>query len=354
MEKRLLVLPLPIPVLAYGETTRRRAAALVVMNHGETLDSKERSFYPMVEFRDAAFWFARRGYFVVVPIRPGFGSSAIDLPDQGVFQHLFRHRRKMHRRRFPPPGHRDCAARPVGYRLRRRSEACGRLRHDRGRSIRRRVGCTGVVEPEIPPAFGPSSRSRQAAAGGSTETQQRLRSGQTRRHGARVRGMTRVPTLSIYTENDTTSDGALAQVLDAYRAGGERRVSSAATERERGPFPGGRPERYSDLVTRREPVSGSASMKGLGDRRAFVSPVATGACDPACRSVRIDVHAIAGRIGPAGDTKTGLSTSSGVPPRGKRNPRHSIHRLAQAVLRGVPAVKCAGQPTPARWIRGRR
>ncbi|MET4602863.1 pimeloyl-ACP methyl ester carboxylesterase [Bradyrhizobium sp. JR4.1] len=53
------------------------------------MDPKERSFYPMVEFRDAAFWFARRGHLVVVPIRPGFGSSAIDLPDQGVFSTYF-------------------------------------------------------------------------------------------------------------------------------------------------------------------------------------------------------------------------------------------------------------------------
>ena len=61
-EPRLLVLPLPIPVLGYVVRPLIDAPPpLVVMNHGETLDPKERSFYPMVEFRDAAFWFARRG-----------------------------------------------------------------------------------------------------------------------------------------------------------------------------------------------------------------------------------------------------------------------------------------------------
>ena len=31
------------------------------------MDPRERSFFPLIEFRDAAFWFARRGYLVVSP-----------------------------------------------------------------------------------------------------------------------------------------------------------------------------------------------------------------------------------------------------------------------------------------------
>lgn len=90
LEEQLLVLPLPIPVLAYMvRPLVNGPLPLVIMNHGETLNPKERSFYPMVEFRDAAFWFARRGHLVIVPVRPGFGSSAIDLPDQGVFSTYF-------------------------------------------------------------------------------------------------------------------------------------------------------------------------------------------------------------------------------------------------------------------------
>ena len=34
---------------------------LVVMNHGFSLNRRERRFFPLVEFKDAAMWFARRG-----------------------------------------------------------------------------------------------------------------------------------------------------------------------------------------------------------------------------------------------------------------------------------------------------
>ena len=78
----------PYPRLC-GEAPDRQATFARRHEHGETLDPQERSFYPMVEFRDAACWFARQGYLVVVPIRPGFGSAAIDLPDQGVFSTYF-------------------------------------------------------------------------------------------------------------------------------------------------------------------------------------------------------------------------------------------------------------------------
>jgi hypothetical protein len=55
-------LPLALPVLAY--LVRPVGAGpfpLVIMNHGVSLDRKERSFFPLVEFRDAAHWFAHRG-----------------------------------------------------------------------------------------------------------------------------------------------------------------------------------------------------------------------------------------------------------------------------------------------------
>lgn len=86
VEEKLILLPSPLPVLAY--VFRPRIAGplpLVVMNHGESLDANERSFFPLVEFRDAAFWFARRGNIVVVPIRPGFSRTAIELPERGLF-----------------------------------------------------------------------------------------------------------------------------------------------------------------------------------------------------------------------------------------------------------------------------
>jgi hypothetical protein len=35
----------------------------------------------LLEFRDAALWFARQGHLVVAPVRPGSARSAIDLPE---------------------------------------------------------------------------------------------------------------------------------------------------------------------------------------------------------------------------------------------------------------------------------
>jgi hypothetical protein len=45
------------------------------MNPGISGDPQQRGFFPFVEFRDAAHWFARRGYFVVSPVRYGAVSS---------------------------------------------------------------------------------------------------------------------------------------------------------------------------------------------------------------------------------------------------------------------------------------
>lgn len=86
VEEKLILLSSPLPVLAY--VFRPQLAGplpLVVMNHGELLDATERSFFPLVEFRAAALWFAQRGNMVVVPIRPGFSRTAIELPERGLF-----------------------------------------------------------------------------------------------------------------------------------------------------------------------------------------------------------------------------------------------------------------------------
>jgi dienelactone hydrolase len=55
------------------------------MNHGVSLNPVDRSFFPLVEFRDAAMWFARRGYMVVAPTGPGYGAAALDQPENGLF-----------------------------------------------------------------------------------------------------------------------------------------------------------------------------------------------------------------------------------------------------------------------------
>ena len=86
VEENLILISSPIPVLAYVFRPRVDGPLpLVVMNHGESLDANERSFFPLVEFHEAAYWFARRGNLVVVPIRPGFSRTAIELPERGLF-----------------------------------------------------------------------------------------------------------------------------------------------------------------------------------------------------------------------------------------------------------------------------
>src|ERR1700730_17324870 len=66
----------PVPMLAYLIRPVGGGGGpfpLVVMNHGVSLDTMQRSYFPAIEFRDAALWFARQGYVVVAPVRPGYG-----------------------------------------------------------------------------------------------------------------------------------------------------------------------------------------------------------------------------------------------------------------------------------------
>ena len=62
---------------------------LAIMNHGVSLKPVDRSFFPLVEFRDAAQWFAKRGYFVVAPVGTGYGAAAIDIPERGLYGPFF-------------------------------------------------------------------------------------------------------------------------------------------------------------------------------------------------------------------------------------------------------------------------
>ncbi|MBV8919415.1 hypothetical protein [Bradyrhizobium sp.] len=62
---------------------------LLVINHGVSLDQKEPSFFPVIELRDAAVWFARQGCVVVGPVRPGYAATAIEKPERGLFRLFF-------------------------------------------------------------------------------------------------------------------------------------------------------------------------------------------------------------------------------------------------------------------------
>src|ERR1700751_374815 len=81
LREELWAIPSTIPMLAYMiRPAGDGPFPLLVMNHGVSLDPKELSYFPAIEFRDAALWFAKRGYVVVAPVRPGYGASAIAIP----------------------------------------------------------------------------------------------------------------------------------------------------------------------------------------------------------------------------------------------------------------------------------
>src|ERR1700756_4646848 len=71
-------LPLTLPPLAYVvHPVGNGPLPLVIMNHGVSLNARDRSFFPLVEFRDAAMWFARQGYLVVAPAGAAYGAAAL-------------------------------------------------------------------------------------------------------------------------------------------------------------------------------------------------------------------------------------------------------------------------------------
>ena len=90
VREELWGIPSIIPMLAYMiRPVGDGPFPLLVMNHGVSLDPKERSYFPVIEFRDAALWFAKQGYVVVAPLRPGYGSTAIEIPERGLFGLFF-------------------------------------------------------------------------------------------------------------------------------------------------------------------------------------------------------------------------------------------------------------------------
>jgi len=86
ISEEIWLLSLPIPMQAYvARPPGKGPFPLVVMNHGESTDATVRGLFPRVEFRDAALWFARQGYLVVAPVRPGFGAASVDFPGRGAY-----------------------------------------------------------------------------------------------------------------------------------------------------------------------------------------------------------------------------------------------------------------------------
>lgn len=79
LREEIWVLMTPLPMFAYVvRPVGGGPYPLLIMNHGISGDPEQRGFFPMVEYRDAAYWFARRGYFVVSPVR--YGAASTDEP----------------------------------------------------------------------------------------------------------------------------------------------------------------------------------------------------------------------------------------------------------------------------------
>lgn len=105
VQEEIWALPLPLPTLAYlVRPTGNGPFPLVIMNHGVSLNATDRSFFPLVEFRAAAKWFAQRGYLVVAPVGPGYGAAAIDIPDHGHYSLFFSKVGKCSHPNFRAPG----------------------------------------------------------------------------------------------------------------------------------------------------------------------------------------------------------------------------------------------------------
>ena len=86
IREEVWALPMTLPTIAYVvRPVGDGPFPLVIMNHGVSLNQRERSFFPLVEFRDAAMWFARRGYMVVAPSGSGYGAAALDDPEHGIY-----------------------------------------------------------------------------------------------------------------------------------------------------------------------------------------------------------------------------------------------------------------------------
>ena len=90
IQEEVWAIPVTMPTIAYVvRPVGKGPFPLVVMNHGVSLNQRERGYFPLVEFRDAAMWFAKRGYMVVAPTGSGYGAAALDDPERGLYPLFF-------------------------------------------------------------------------------------------------------------------------------------------------------------------------------------------------------------------------------------------------------------------------
>src|SRR5437016_13904928 len=77
IQEEIWALPLPLPMFAYlVRPVGDGPFPLVIMNHGVSMNPTGRSFFPLVEVRDAAKWLSQLGHPVVAHVGSGDGASA--------------------------------------------------------------------------------------------------------------------------------------------------------------------------------------------------------------------------------------------------------------------------------------
>src|SRR5258707_8180673 len=105
IQEEVWAIPVTLPTIAYVvRPIGNGPFPLVVMNHGVSLNQRERGFFPLVEFRDAAMWFARRGYMVVAPSGSGYGAAALDDPERGLYSVFYSKIGGWANTKLPPAG----------------------------------------------------------------------------------------------------------------------------------------------------------------------------------------------------------------------------------------------------------
>ena len=83
-------LSLPLPIVAYlVRPVGTGPFPLIIMNYDLSFDQQESRFHPPVELRDAANWFAQRGYAVIAPIGPSPSGGAFDLSERELYNRFF-------------------------------------------------------------------------------------------------------------------------------------------------------------------------------------------------------------------------------------------------------------------------
>lgn len=103
IQEEIWALPFPMPFFAFVvRPVGEGPFPLVIMNHGISLDAHQRAMFPTIEYRDAAHWFARRGYVVISPVR--YGATSLDDKDQGIFGAVFAHVGSCAKPNFRGPG----------------------------------------------------------------------------------------------------------------------------------------------------------------------------------------------------------------------------------------------------------